>query len=364
VGPLSGPDGWIVQFSAAGTIEKQGSYALQKNGRLQAIAPTADGGYIAAGRMNFNEHGDDGDGWLMKLDKDLIPKWNKTYALGDHHIDFRQVACLPDGGFLLAGRTFDAYDSLIVKTNSTGGVVWAREIPDAIFYSVIPTPDKGLLALVTVYGGSDWLSTLIKFDSTGKVKWAKQSDGPYTCRSGFVTSSGDFIIGGSSVSQNLVMKVSGGGAIKWQSAFGSTFSYMSKVFPAPGGGAYFVTPNSINPTTQVVIAKVTGAGGLSFARGYAPFTQGFQESADHAFQATDGSIVMLCNYVADTAIVRFDANGRTDPKCELFPISYKRTNPKLSLEDISITPKKVKLTVKTAKVTRQATTARLEAACK
>jgi hypothetical protein len=364
VGPLSGPDGWIVQFSAAGTIEKQGSYALQKNGRLQAIAPTADGGYIAAGRMNFNEYGDDGDGWLMKLDKDLIPKWNKTYALGERHINFEQVACLPDGGFLLAGLYSGAYDSLIVKANSTGGIVWAHEFPGTIFYAMIPTPDKGLLALVTVYGEVDWLPTLIKLDSTGKVKWAKQSDNFDAFVSGFVTKSGDFIIGGHSGSQNLVMKVSGGGAIKWQSAFGSTFSYMSKVFPAPGGGAYFVTPNSINPTTQVVIAKVTGTGGLSFARGFAPFTQGFQESADHAFSATDGSIIMLCNYVASTAIVRFDANGRTDPKCTPFPIKYKRTNPKLALEDISITPKNVKLTVKTAKVTRKATTARLEDACK
>jgi len=364
VGPLSGPDGWIVQFGAAGTIEKQGSYALQKNGRLQAIAPTADGGYIAAGRMNFDEYGKGGDGWLMKLDKDLIPKWNKTYARGERHINFEQVACLPDGGFLLAGLYSGAYDSLIAKTNSTGGVVWAHEFAGAIFYAMIPTPDKGLLALVTVFGESDWLPALIKLDSTGKVKWAKQSDEHCTFWSGFATSSGDFVIGGTSASGNMVMKVSGGGAIKWQSAFGSTFSRMSKIFPAPGGGAYFVTPNSWNPTTQVVIAKVTGTGALSFARGYAPFTQGFQESADHAFQATDGSILMLCNHVADTAIVRFDANGRTDPKCTPFPIKYKRTNPKLALENINITPKKVKLTVKTAKVTRQATTARLEAACK
>jgi len=364
VGPLTAPDGWIVEFGAAGTIEKQWGYALQKNGRLQAIAATADGGYIAAGRMNFNEYGDGGDGWLMRLDKDLVPKWNKTYALSEHHIDFRQAACLPDGGFLLAGRYSGEYDSLIVKANPTGGVVWAQEIQHAIFEAMIPTSDKGLLALVGVYGEVDWLSTLIKFDSKGKVKWAKQSDGPYTYRSGFVLSSGDFIIGGSSSNQNLVMKVSSGGAIKWQSAFGSANSYMSKVFPAPGGGAYFVTPNSINPTTQVVIAKVTGAGGLSFARGYVPFTRGWVASADHAFQATDGSIVMLCNDVADTAIVRFDANGKTNPKCKLFPVKYKRTNPKLALEGISITPKKVKLTVKTAKVTRKATTARLEDACK
>lgn len=364
VGPLSDPDGWIVRFSAAGTVEEQWGYALQNSGRLQAIAPTVDGGYIAAGRMSFNEYGDGGDGWLLRLDKDLLPKWSKAYVLGGRHLDLRQVACLSDGGFLLAGRAYDAFDSLILKTNSTGGVAWAQEIPDAIFYSMIPTPDKGLLALVTVYGGSDWLSTLIKFDSKGKVKWAKQSDGPFTFRSGFALSSGDFIIGGSSASQNLVMKITGGGVIKWQSAFGSTFSYLSKVFPAPGGGAYFVTPNSINPTTQVVFAKVTGAGGLSFARGYVPFTRGWVASADHAFQATDGSIVMLCNDVADTAIVRFDANGKTNPKCKLFPVTYQRTNPKLTLESISLTPKKVKPTIKTAKVTRQATTARLEDACK
>jgi hypothetical protein len=366
VGPLFVTDGWIVQVGAAGTIDKQWGYALQKSGQLQAIAPTADGGYISAGRTDFDSDNLGGYGWLMKLDKDLVPKWNKTYAMGKAQNDFLQVACLSDGGFLLAGRSFgaDGYSSLIVKTNSTGGVVWVREIPGSIFCAMIPTPDKGLLALVTVNGESDWLPTLIKLDSTGKVKWAKQSDGPYTFRSGFVTSSGDFIIGGASGSQNLVMKVSGGGAVKWQSAFGSTFSYMSKIFPAPGGGAYFVTPNSTNPTPQVVIAKVTGTGGLSFARGYAPFTSCFQESADHAFKATDGSIVMLCDYLASTAIVRFDANGRTDPKCTPFPIKYKRTNPKLALKAISITPKKVKLTVKTVKVTRKATAALLEAACK
>jgi hypothetical protein len=355
-------DGWIARVGAAGTIDAQWSYSGQKNGMLHTIASTADGGYIAAGQTDFDGSYLRGDGWLMKLDKDLAPKWSKAYDLGQAPNDFRLAACLSDGGFLLAGRSSDSdgASSLVARANATGGMAWAIKIEKAIFDAMIPTPDKGLLALVQDTRDMNFFPTLIRLDATGKVKWARQiADDDYTFHSGFLTSSGDFVIGGSSGSQNLVMKVSGGGALKWQSAFGPTFSYLTKIFAAPGGGAYFVTSS-----TQVVVAKVTAAGGLSFARGYAPFTSMIQESADHAFQATDGSLLMLCNYVSDTAIVRFDANGKTSAKCDLFPITYKKTNPKLALEDIGITPKKVKLTVKTANVTRVATTARLEDACK
>jgi len=366
VGSVSGypSDGWIIQVNAAGTIDKQWSYACQKYDRLLGVTATADGGFVAMGKTNFEANDQGGDGWLMKLDKDLVPKWNKTYDLGKQQNDFRQAACLTDGGFLLAGgySDTDGSSSLIARANATGGVVWAIKIEDTIFAAMIPTPDKGLLALVRVNGELSWLPTLIKLDSTGKVKWAKKCDLDYEFRSGFVTSSGDFIIGGSSASHNLAMKVTSGGAVKWQSAFGSTFSYMSKIFPAPGGGSYFVA--SYNSNVQVIVAKTTATGGLSFARGYAPLIGNFQESVDHAFQATDGSIVMLCNSVGTAAIIRFDANGRTDSKCKLNPVTYKRTNPKLTLEDIDIAPKKVKLTVKAVKVIRKATAAVLEDSCK
>jgi hypothetical protein len=366
VGFSTKAEGWLIRLGAAGTIDQQWSYACQKLDCLLDVTETADGGFLALGQANLDPSGHGGDAWLMKLDKSLAPQWNKTYDLGGQQNDFRRAVALPGGGYLLAGRYYDAdgASSLVVRINATGGVVWAIKIEATILNDMSRTPDGGCLLLTQAWDDWNWLPALVKLNASGQVQWAKSSDKSYNFRSGFVTSAGDAIIGGSSGSYNLVLKVSTAGALKWQSAFGPTFSYTSKIFTAPGGGAYFVGSYGLN--TQVFVAKTTGTGGLSFVRGYTPFTGFFQEAAEHALRAADGSLVLFCNApaTANAAIVRFDANGRTNPKCKLFPIQYKRTNPKLVLQDISLTLKKVKLTVKSPKVTRTSTTGQLSDTCK
>ncbi len=71
------------------------------------VRQTVDGGYIVAG-------GNNGQAWLMKLDKYGEEEWQNTYTLGDFGYS-RSVVQTNDGGYLYAG-----YEDIVkVDSNCT-----------------------------------------------------------------------------------------------------------------------------------------------------------------------------------------------------------------------------------------------------
>jgi len=381
-------DGWIVRLSSAGAIEAQFNYAGLKNDRIHAIAPTADGGYVAAGRTNFNEYDQYGDGWLMKVDKDLVPKWSKTYVLSGKKSEIRHVLALKDGGFCAGGYYCNdpktvgrvLHGSCVFRTNASGAVQWAFQYYDYYVSSLCQTADQGFLLIM--WRASDFAGVLIKLNSAGTIKWAKSYDASSASNffySGFVTSAGDIFICGSYSDlggmklpsgagsyYNTILKIAGDGKIKWQYGFTGSPSTFGPIYPAPGGGAYFAAPRGDwnCETAYIEIGKVSAAGALSFIRCYAPFNGVYWDDVDTIFQASDGKVFMLCSYSTTNTVVRFDGSGKTDPKCVTKPIRLKRVLSKLTASDIEVTAVKPKLTGKTLKVTRKATAASLDNACK
>ncbi|WP_170254780.1 DUF11 domain-containing protein, partial [Phaeodactylibacter luteus] len=106
-------DYWVVKLDAQGTIEWQNTLEGDRQDDLLAVAQTGDGGYLLFGHSNTNIFGDKSentkgvtgfdDYWVVKLDAlGTTIEWDKT--IGGDNGDFLQaVAQTADGGFILGG---------------------------------------------------------------------------------------------------------------------------------------------------------------------------------------------------------------------------------------------------------------------
>ena len=134
-------DYWIVKLDKTGSLLWERSYGGSGSDRAFGISKTSDGGYIVNGISPSTDgdvtgnHGD-GDYWVIKLDSEGLLQWEHSY--GGSGEDFGRIAFeLPDGGFMLGGRTnspndgdvkenHGEYDYWLLKISSTGSIIWKR----------------------------------------------------------------------------------------------------------------------------------------------------------------------------------------------------------------------------------------------
>jgi len=108
------------------------------------IQSTPDGGFIYTGtESNFTT---DTDVLLVKLDANGILQWKKIY--GSVEADQGEfIQQLQDGGYIIAGMSASggsSYDMYVVRTNSTGDLLWQRTIggsSDDRAFSIATNPD-------------------------------------------------------------------------------------------------------------------------------------------------------------------------------------------------------------------------------
>jgi len=117
-----------------------------------------------------------------------IPAWNKTY--GGTNVDFaRSVVQTSDGGYAMGGYTnsFGAggYDVYLVKTDSSGNLVWQKTYGGAggdYGFSVVQTSDGGyaIAGFTTSFGAGSGDVYLVKAYSDGGLLWQKTYGGTAT----------------------------------------------------------------------------------------------------------------------------------------------------------------------------------------
>ena len=176
-----GDDFWIVKIDASGNKQWDRAYGGSDSDQLQAILPTADGGYLLGGISYSGISGDkteearkgttsvtpDGetviigstDYWIVKIDAAGNQQWDKTLGGADMEI-LRSLALSPDGGYLVGGSSSsevsgDKTDDLegsddfwIVKLDSEGNQVWDRSIGGTLsdhLYQILPLEAGGYL---------------------------------------------------------------------------------------------------------------------------------------------------------------------------------------------------------------------------
>jgi len=101
--------------------------------RAQDVIQTLDGNYVITG-YSTSPPASYYDGFLLKVNGNGDTLWSKLYGGGlGSFDDLNCVRELPDSGFILGGQSQNltvgnGLDMYLIRTNSTGNVVWTKKI--------------------------------------------------------------------------------------------------------------------------------------------------------------------------------------------------------------------------------------------
>ena len=280
--------GLIIKYSAEGEVEWTKNIGESNGGTIESVASTTDGGIIAGGyfrgtiQVENETLTNNGvyDGLIIKYSAKGDVEWAKNVG-GSYTDEITSVVSTSDGGIIAGGYfasstiqvgnetltnnsdiSSNGYyndDGLIIKYSRTGDVEWANNIGGSStdhIESVASTSDGGYIAggyfysdsiqvgdkTLTSNGGSDGL--IIKYNSEGEVKWAKNIGGSNSDHiySVATTSDGGIIVGGyflsstiqfenetltnhsSSNDDGLIIKYNSEGEVEWAKNIGGSNS--------------------------------------------------------------------------------------------------------------------------------------------
>lgn len=160
-----GFDFWIVKIDNSGTILWQKTIGGDSDDYLQQVIKTENGflfGGSSLSNISFDKTQDsrgDGDYWIVKTNStgDII--WDKTF--GGSNLDvLLDVEKYTDNGYLLAGysdsgisgdkteASFGSSDSWLLRINEDGELIWQKELggsDEDVSYSVISMPGNSIV---------------------------------------------------------------------------------------------------------------------------------------------------------------------------------------------------------------------------
>ena len=300
-------DGMMIKYSSEGEAEWARSIGGSNDDDISEVSKTNDGGYIVVGDFSSNSiqvgeytltnNGSTTytDGMIIKYSGSGEVEWARSIGGSD----FEQiVSATPtsDGGYVVGGRFKSSsiqvgeytltksgsnyFDGMIIKYNSSGEVEWAKSIGesrDESISSVTSTSDGGIIAggyfegtiqvgeyTLTANGNVDGM--VIKYDSEGKVEWAKSLGGSGSDQivsatptsDGGIAAVGDFLSGSIQVGEYtltnngsrdvIIIKYSSSGDVEWvKSVGGNDRDEVTSVTEAKDGsiivGGYFASKN-------------------------------------------------------------------------------------------------------------------------
>lgn len=146
---------------------------------VSSINKTNNGFIIGGGYAN-NSSGA-GDCYLIRTDPYGDTLWTRTYD--NANLDYvRAVQQTKDGGFIAGGLFFNStsmdYNILLLKTDSTGDILWSKQywqnFPENI-YGIQQTSDGGYIitGYTTAPLGQSASLMLLKTDTVGNIQWTR-----------------------------------------------------------------------------------------------------------------------------------------------------------------------------------------------
>ena len=237
------------------------------NEAAYGIVPATGGGWAVAGSCASLVLGASGsDMCLVRLKADGTIDWYNLFG-GIGSQEAHALVRTTDGGYLLAGYTFNAgttADVLLVKTTSNGVQSWARSFGtsgDEAAYAVQQTSDGGYIVAGTTqaFGGDNRDFYLVKTLANGTVDWdqvfgAALDDLAFAVRQ---TSDGGYIVVGStevgspSTTQIYVVKTTAGGIAQWSYTYGGAGHDEAHDVLQTSDGGYLVVGATTPPTSSI-----------------------------------------------------------------------------------------------------------------
>jgi PQQ-like domain len=166
--------GWIFKLKSTGEIEWQKAFGGNQDTYGMDVVITADGGFAVAG-MTFDD--DDTNGFLIRLSKNGNVIWQKMYG----GVGYEQVIALEtttENNFVLGGDTGSfahGADAFLLSIDLQGEILWQNVygITDgrSLFLSLDKTKDSGYMAFGDIsqqqIGQNFWL---VKVDHLGNLQ--------------------------------------------------------------------------------------------------------------------------------------------------------------------------------------------------
>jgi hypothetical protein len=195
---IVGEAGWLIKTDSNGNmiwdkiLSGYAGYCVQQ---------TSDGGYIITGEA-YGSGSSPNAVWLVKTDSNGNKTWEKTFEMMEIDNVGWYVQQTNDGGYIISGRTamLGKASLWLIKTDSSGNMLWDKEFLDGYGYCVQQTTDGGYIISgeIRPFFGSVYL---IKTDSDGNEIWHKTFGGLFGFFSGRCvqqTTDGGYIITGNS----------------------------------------------------------------------------------------------------------------------------------------------------------------------
>jgi len=235
-----------------------------------SVQETYDGGFIVAGSYSFGQNYE--DAYLIKTNSLGDTLWTRTYGGTGWDVAY-SVQQTQDSGFIIAGETesFGAgagfNNVYLVKTNSSGNVLWTRTYGGTNYdcgKSVQQTEDRGFIiaGFTSSFGVGSNDVYLIRTNSIGDTLWTKtiggtKGDFGYSIRQ---TTDGGFIITG------MTSSFGAGGYDVYLIRLGkevgveekSKIKYQNAKLEVIKDKIYLSVPNNYYTNTLITICDLTG----------------------------------------------------------------------------------------------------------
>jgi len=240
----------VQSASAQGpSAEWNRTYGGVQDEKMYSMIQTSDGGYAMAGYTDYFGNGTH-DLWLVKTDSTGDMVWNRTYGMETEYMS--SLVQTNDGGYAIAGFTrayAGRWDSWLIETDSNGNVEWNRTYGgerDEQAYSLVQTSDGGYAmagSTTSPFGKENYW--LVKTDSFGSMEWNKTYGGTNHdfARSVIQTSDGGYaMVGytdsfGAGYTDVWLVKTDSAGNMQWNQTYGdSDYEYGISVVQTTDGG--------------------------------------------------------------------------------------------------------------------------------
>ncbi len=320
----------LIKTNSLGNVQWAKTYGGGSDDYAYSVQQTSDGGYIVAGWTASFGAGDK-DILLVKTDANGNVQWAKTYG-GTNEDWAYSVQQTSDGGYIVAGwaASFGAgsFDFLLIKTNSSGNVQWARTYGGTnsdYAYSVQQTSDGGYIVAgyTSSFGAGSFDLLLIKTNSSGNVQWARtyggtNSDHAYSVQQ---TSDGGYIVAGWTASfgaggwDAFLIKTNSSGNVQWARTYGGTGIDDARSVQQTSDGGYIVagyTRSFGAGNRDFILIKTNSLGNVQWAKTYG----GTNDDEAYSVQQTSDGGYIVAGWTNsfgagnwDALLIKTDADG-------------------------------------------------------
>lgn len=184
---------------AAPSIAWNKTFSPEENSKFDAVAGTADGGYIVLGSA-LVDSGE--DLLLVKTDDRGGEVWMERFS----GMAAASVAETDDGGYIAAGYNVTSDpdgsyqgSSLLIRTDAAGKEMWRQVLSGEKVSAVRPTTDGGYAVVGWLWdqpgSSNDTTAIITKIDGNGMPMWNRTFSG-LAANAGVVTADGGYIVGG------------------------------------------------------------------------------------------------------------------------------------------------------------------------